>query len=277
MKLKFDRGTILLADAPADVDLATAPGVRWDPRVHAYRAPARKYASLKGWLVTAGVRFLDIASRPRPAPGAWTAVNLRPYQEAALSAWELGHRRGVLALPTGSGKTRIALAAMLQLRRGFRDSIPSSTIARRQGSYARATSPTSARDCSPLHGPSWLVDERAHHPELPTAQSARPDYPERLSSGRPRPFPGAPSQRQRDLDLTPSARAILTSVSSVMFWAGLVSIREMFGALIPVLAASCVWLMCAFLRSRANSVPIRSALSSSSIKARISGSPICFW
>jgi superfamily II DNA or RNA helicase len=44
--------------------------------------------------------------------GAWSDVALRPYQEAALSAWELAHRRGVVALPTGSGKTRLALAAM---------------------------------------------------------------------------------------------------------------------------------------------------------------------
>ena len=112
MKLKFDRGTILLAEAPADVDLAAAPGVRWDRRVHAYRAPAGKYAALKGWLATVGVGFLDITPRPRPASAAWAGVDLRPYQEAALSAWELAHRRGILALPTGSGKTRVALAAM---------------------------------------------------------------------------------------------------------------------------------------------------------------------
>jgi len=37
---------------------------------------------------------------------------LRAYREAPLSAWERGHRRGVVALPTGSGKTRLALAAM---------------------------------------------------------------------------------------------------------------------------------------------------------------------
>jgi superfamily II DNA or RNA helicase len=43
---------------------------------------------------------------------AWSAIDLRPYQEAALAAWELGYRRGVVALPTGSGKTRLALAAV---------------------------------------------------------------------------------------------------------------------------------------------------------------------
>ena len=43
---------------------------------------------------------------------AWSAVELRSYQEAALTAWELAQRRGVVALPTGSGKTRLALAVM---------------------------------------------------------------------------------------------------------------------------------------------------------------------
>jgi superfamily II DNA or RNA helicase len=112
MRLKFDRGTILVADPPADIDLGAAPGVRWDQRVHVHRAPARRYAALKEWLTAAGVLFVDIAPRPRPASDTWASVELRPYQEAALSSWELAHRRGVIALPTGSGKTRIALAAM---------------------------------------------------------------------------------------------------------------------------------------------------------------------
>jgi superfamily II DNA or RNA helicase len=114
MKLRFDRGTILLADSPRGANLAAAPGVLWDPRVRAYRAPARRYAALKDWLHAGGVRFQDLSPRPRSAPEAWSEVALRPYQEAALSAWELAHRRGVVALPTGSGKTRLALAALRQ-------------------------------------------------------------------------------------------------------------------------------------------------------------------
>ncbi len=116
MKLGFDRGTILIKDPPAALDLAEAPGVLWDHRVHAHRAPAASYHALRSWLVRGGVRFLDIARPPRPAPEAWSELSLRAYQEAALSAWELGHRRGVVALPTGSGKTRVALAAMKQTR-----------------------------------------------------------------------------------------------------------------------------------------------------------------
>jgi superfamily II DNA or RNA helicase len=112
MKLRFDRGTIVVADSPSGVNLAAAPGVLWDSRVHAHRAPARRYSDLKRWLHASGVRFLDLSDRPRSAREAWRGVDLRPYQEAALSAWELAHRRGVVALPTGSGKTRLALAAM---------------------------------------------------------------------------------------------------------------------------------------------------------------------
>jgi hypothetical protein len=42
------------------------------------------------------------------------AVELRPYQRAAaaLEAWEAADRRGIAVLPTGSGKTRVAIAAM---------------------------------------------------------------------------------------------------------------------------------------------------------------------
>ena len=43
---------------------------------------------------------------------------LRPYQAAAVAAWERAGRRGIIALPTGAGKTRAAVAAIA--RTGFR-------------------------------------------------------------------------------------------------------------------------------------------------------------
>ena len=116
MKLRFDRGTIVLMDPPKDLDLAKAPGVLWDPRVHAHRAPASKYPALKRWLLQSRARFQDIPAPVSPTQELWSDVDLRPYQEAALAAWDLGHRRGVVALPTGSGKTRLALAAMHRTR-----------------------------------------------------------------------------------------------------------------------------------------------------------------
>jgi superfamily II DNA or RNA helicase len=116
MRLQFDRGTIVLTDAPKDLDLAEAPGVLWDARVRAHRAPASKYPALKLWLHRRGAGFQDIRTPSPLAQELWSDVDLRPYQDAALAAWELGHRRGVVALPTGSGKTRLALAAMQRTR-----------------------------------------------------------------------------------------------------------------------------------------------------------------
>jgi hypothetical protein len=116
MKLQFDRGTIVLTDPPTDLDLAAAPGVLWDSRVGAHRAPASRYPALKRWLLQSRAGFQDIPAPVSPTQELWSDVDLRPYQEAALSAWELGRRRGVVALPTGSGKTRLALAVMQRTR-----------------------------------------------------------------------------------------------------------------------------------------------------------------
>jgi len=100
VKLRFDRGTILLTGLPANMNLEHSPGVLWDPRVGAHRAPAHRYADVAGWLRGAGIEFEDIAPAPRDTAGHWVAVELRPYQEAALSAWDLALRRGIVALPT---------------------------------------------------------------------------------------------------------------------------------------------------------------------------------
>jgi len=45
-------------------------------------------------------------------PAAYGELSLRSYQRAALLSWELSGRRGTIVLPTGSGKTQVALAAL---------------------------------------------------------------------------------------------------------------------------------------------------------------------
>jgi superfamily II DNA or RNA helicase len=114
VQLQFDRGTLLLVDPPPDLDVAELPGVLWDSRVSAWRCPAFFHARLRAALHARGVRYPD--NDPDPWPDTGQAVTLRPYQGAALAAWELGRRRGIVVLPTGSGKTRLALAAVARLR-----------------------------------------------------------------------------------------------------------------------------------------------------------------
>ncbi len=114
MRLRYDGGTIVLEEVAHEVDVATLPGVLWDARIERHRAPARCYPNLRRELAARGVDLSDeVASAARrEAPQPWREVELRPYQEAALAAWQQAGRRGLIALPTGSGKTRVALAAM---------------------------------------------------------------------------------------------------------------------------------------------------------------------
>jgi superfamily II DNA or RNA helicase len=112
-ELVFDRGTLLFKGAwPKAVGVDTLDGVLFDPRVHAYRAPAFLWRELSRELERRGASHGDHVLPERPALGAFDAIELRPYQEAALRAWELASRRGVVVLPTGSGKTRTAIAAI---------------------------------------------------------------------------------------------------------------------------------------------------------------------
>jgi superfamily II DNA or RNA helicase len=116
MKLLFDHGTLVLAEAP-DLSRKAIPGLLWDPRVELYRAPAYRYAEVAEALESFRMPVTDEVRHGRSALAQpWQPAQLRPYQEAALLAWQLSAQRGLVALPTGSGKTRVAAAAMAATR-----------------------------------------------------------------------------------------------------------------------------------------------------------------
>lgn len=114
--LTFEDGTLLLAGLPEDGGPLAGLCV-WDGRVRLHRAQAMHYAAILRRLHgTAEYRdqaraYQEVAlaeAHPRP---------MRQYQRAALEAWEGAQRRGVVVLPTGAGKSYVALKAMLACRR----------------------------------------------------------------------------------------------------------------------------------------------------------------
>ena len=114
-ELSFDRGTLLLQGPGLcrdNVAAAGLPGVLWDPRVAAFRAPAHRYPQLKQALLAGSVPLLDRVAVGLAVVARLETPQLRPYQREALLSWEMNRRRGVVVLPTGSGKTHVALAAM---------------------------------------------------------------------------------------------------------------------------------------------------------------------
>jgi superfamily II DNA or RNA helicase len=97
-------------------DLPALPGVEADPRSGVGRAPAHRYAEIRAALDEAGVPVEDNV-RPRITGDLVlsTDYDLRKYQQDALDRWREAGERGVLELPTGSGKTVVAVAAMAAL------------------------------------------------------------------------------------------------------------------------------------------------------------------
>jgi len=112
MQIRFDRGTILIDPSRSTVEPAQLPGVAWDPRVGAWRAPAEAYASLVARLSVAEPRLEDPTPDHRTSTAGWATPELRWYQRDALAAWGAARHRGVIALPTGAGKTMVAIAAI---------------------------------------------------------------------------------------------------------------------------------------------------------------------
>ena len=111
MRFRFDGGTVLLDGDGAETIARDLPALRWDARVGAFRAPAFAWPRIRQGLDPASHLRRHALAAPVVLDG-WSGIDLRPYQESALMAWELAGRRGIVVLPTGSGKTKVALAAM---------------------------------------------------------------------------------------------------------------------------------------------------------------------
>src|SRR5690348_960256 len=113
LTVAYDRGSLTVS-APQSAPPGPAAAWVWDARVGAYRALAIEYRSLIRRLTRQGRPFEDRArnypdlpplKQPLPPP--------YPYQEQAMAAWSRS-KRGTVELPTGAGKTRLALMAMAE-------------------------------------------------------------------------------------------------------------------------------------------------------------------
>lgn len=144
--LRFVAGTIEvhgLADGSG-----VLPGAcRWDGRSRCHRAAASDYAEVVRSLHREGIAYRDearayeelaIAPRARPTP--------RPYQEEALRAWLSGasttsRARGVVVLPTGAGKSHLAVLAIEAKQRSTLVVAPTLDLVRQWYDLLRASFP----------------------------------------------------------------------------------------------------------------------------------------
>ena len=104
----YERGTIVVKGD------AHVPHAKFDSRSGTYRALAFRYRDIIEYFESNGIEFVDNAADPIPTPYFDAEISLRDYQEKALERW-LVDKRGCIVLPTGSGKTHVAMAAINEL------------------------------------------------------------------------------------------------------------------------------------------------------------------
>jgi superfamily II DNA or RNA helicase len=110
-RLTFAGGTLLLEHVPAQAVAQHFPAGwwAWDPRVRGWRSDAIRYRDVRERLVTHRAAIQDMVAAWQPVRCTRGDIApLRPEQLAAVAAW-LRTQRGVIVMPTGTGKTEVAL------------------------------------------------------------------------------------------------------------------------------------------------------------------------
>lgn len=115
MKFIYDHGTVLIKNTSQEWRPKLNSPLLWDPRVESYRARGRHYSTLLK--ECRGLTFVDLVKTDLnyPTHAQWKLPDLRPYQSTALQVWQEAGCAGIIVLPTGAGKTILALSAMSEI------------------------------------------------------------------------------------------------------------------------------------------------------------------
>ncbi|HEY5958245.1 MAG TPA: DEAD/DEAH box helicase family protein [Polyangiaceae bacterium] len=129
--LRFRGGTLELLGLPATTVDAVGCDLRWDKRSGSFRGPAYIYAELVRFLVSQQIAFTDEARGYEELSLGWhLRREPRPYQTEAIRDWLRARGRGVITLPTGAGKTQVALMAIMDRKRSTLIVVPTLDLVR---------------------------------------------------------------------------------------------------------------------------------------------------
>jgi superfamily II DNA or RNA helicase len=120
LRITHDRGTLVLTGGPPEFEYTELPHVLYDPRTSTHRAQGRHYRPIIEHLVKHKLSYSDEARGwENKELGLQLQVKLTPhwYQQEALDWWWRTGKRGLIVLPTGTGKTFTAALCVQKTNR----------------------------------------------------------------------------------------------------------------------------------------------------------------
>ncbi len=117
IEIFFDKGTLILQQFNCEFNKYFT-FLKWDERILAYRAPAFYYRDFVLLLREKKIPYVDNAKIFIPCEFPIVKELIpRNYQNEALISWMAIGSRGVISLPTGAGKTILAVLAISKIQR----------------------------------------------------------------------------------------------------------------------------------------------------------------
>lgn len=118
ISISFEQGTLLISNLQTEHETLLSESITFDNRVDCWRAKALDYRYIVMTLHRQKIPYQDAAKEFEQIElnhvGEMTP---RYYQQHALDAWWKGGGRGVVVMPTGSGKSFLANLCMLKVKR----------------------------------------------------------------------------------------------------------------------------------------------------------------
>lgn len=115
--IEFEDGSLII-DCPAEYLSEIENFIVYDERIKKYRAEAYRYPEIMLHLFRSNIPFRDNAKKFSPVKLLiHSSMSPRDYQSEALERWIDAEGRGIVVLPTGSGKSYFACMAMEHIKR----------------------------------------------------------------------------------------------------------------------------------------------------------------
>ncbi len=199
ISLRYVGGTLELHGLAPDHEIAQdfTGLVKWDKRSRCWRSAGYLYAAVVKWLVRKALNYEDSARAYEKLSLTYELKGRepRPYQREAVDAWLSHGAQGVVVLPTGAGKSLVALLAIADRQRSALVVAPTLDLVRQWydllracfsvevgilggGEFDMKAITVSTYDSAHLHVDYWgnrfglVVFDEVHHLPGPSFQAA---------------------------------------------------------------------------------------------------------